>query len=164
MASVSARLPGAAQTERYHGTCVGLPEAILGLESPATRTALEASAADARYPPLQLIASFALALSLERSGDAERAERLRAFLRRTAPHCAPLHATAEALSAGGSAPRVERAGPSEPASSIVDAATERPQETATRRKLRVGVGLLVGGWALLLLAFAVLRWLFAPSP
>jgi hypothetical protein len=161
MASVSARVPGAAQTARYHDTCVGLPETILGLETPATVAALEESAADSRYPPLQLIASFGLALALERSGDAERAERLRVLLRRTAPHCATLHATAESLSTRGSAPGAGGAA-GEPASSIVDATTERPQRMAALRKLWIGAGVLVGAWALLLLAFAVLRWLFAP--
>lgn len=80
------------QTARYHDTCVAVAEAVLGIDLASSTKSLEESAADARYPLLQLYASFGLAAVTERSGNLERAGQVRDFLRRVAPHCAPLHA------------------------------------------------------------------------
>ncbi|MGB8932235.1 MAG: hypothetical protein WCC48_13410 [Anaeromyxobacteraceae bacterium] len=160
MSSVSAKLPGAAQTARYHATCVGLAEALLDVELNSTHRALEEAAADPRFPPLQLIASFALAIGAERSGDSDRSGQLHAFLLQTAPHCAPLHASAGTASgpAAGDTATWPAAGP---VSSAAGPAPGRPQEEAGRRKLLTRAGIKVGLWALLLLAYAASRWFYS---
>jgi hypothetical protein len=163
MAVVSARVPGAAQTARAHATCVALAEALSGAPPPPSLAALEASAAQPAYPALQVIATFALAIAAERAGDPERAERHRAFLRRTAPHCAPLHAGAGAF-AGPAEPRwgdapASAAPPSAPPSASPEAP---PGDSARRfrRALLLRLGGLAGMWAALLLLFLALYRLF----
>lgn len=95
LASVNGAIPGAAQSERYHGTCVAVGEALGGIESATSLRWLEESAADARFPAQQLLACFGLAVALERSGDKGRAAQLRAFIERLAPHCGPLRLAPE---------------------------------------------------------------------
>lgn len=165
LASLSARLPGAAQTARYHETCVGLCEVLAGVETPEGVARLEESAEDPRFPPLQLVAAYALAIARERSGDGERAARLRAFLRATAPHCAPLQATAPATFAarsGAPAPGSPEATP--PLPSAVELPVGTPVAAAVKRRLLAGAARVVGVWALLLAMFVALWWLFSARP
>lgn len=91
LASVSSSLPGAAQSERHHGACIAVCEALLNTESPTSLNWLEEAAADARFPQLQLLASFGLAAALDHAGNVERASQLRAQIDDVAPHCGPLH-------------------------------------------------------------------------
>ncbi|XXF81099.1 hypothetical protein P2318_15450 [Myxococcaceae bacterium GXIMD 01537] len=93
--SVSAAIPGAAQTLRFHNTLVALSEVFLDLQPTAGMEVLEKSARNDQFPALQLLASFGLAAALERAGDPQRAAHLRGFIERTAAHCAPLHARPE---------------------------------------------------------------------
>lgn len=159
MASVHAALPGAAQTERYHNTCVAVGEVLQSTESSRSVQSLEESAADARFPPLQLLASFGLAVALERAGNLERAAQLRAFLQQVAPHCAPLHGVAEQ-------PTVPDARPAQPPQGAVSrslssaAGDSSVQARSAKRTLLKAVGAMVGLWVVLLVLYFVLYALF----
>lgn len=153
LASIDERLPGAAQSARYHGTCVAVGEAVRGDVSAAGLQHLEASAADPRFPLLQVLAAFGLAATLERSGEVARAAGVRAFLERTAPHCAPLREPPGRFTrADASAATVEG-----PVSLAIRSprGSPPPPTTPARSLLRV-VGRTVGLWALLIVLFGVL--------
>lgn len=160
LSAVSARLPGAAQSRRFHDTCVAVAEVLTGVPSPQIRPALEAGAASRSMPQLQLLGSFGLALLAEREGDRERAGVLRGFLRQVAPHCRPLHLPADAFTTGDAA----APGPvSSTVTGVVEPATVLTQATATKRRALRTVGLMVGLWVLLMGAFA-LMWLLFRQP
>src|SRR6185436_19165631 len=80
LASLSAAVPGAAATERYHATLVGIAEAVQGTASASSVRAMEEAAADERQPALRVLGSFGLAVIGEQSGDTDRARVLRARL------------------------------------------------------------------------------------
>ncbi len=159
-ASIHEALPGAAQTERYHNTCVAVAEVLQNVESPRSVKWLEESAADARFPPLQLLASFGLRVALERAGNLERAAQLRAFLQQTAPHCAPLHREAGQLTAPSPQPVQPLEGamsrPLSPASG-----DSSVQQRSAKRTLLKAVGGLVGLWVVLLVMYFVLYAFFS---
>jgi hypothetical protein len=91
LSAVGAGVPGAAQSDRFHAACLALAEVALGAATSDNTAALEQGYADARFPLLQLLSAFGLAVAVEAAGDAERARRLRAFIHQVAPHCTPLH-------------------------------------------------------------------------
>ncbi len=156
LASLSSALPGAAQSSRYHGTCVAVSEALLGRESSESVRTLEAAAADPRFPPLQLLASFGLAAALDHSGSVERARQVRAFVHGTAPHSTSLRQmpsdfSASAEERGRRPVLVSGALPS------AVAAGERQQERIAKRRLfRLGT-VTVGLWVLLIVAFLAIQ-------
>ena len=158
-ASVSAMVPGAAQTERYFNTCVAMGEALLDLGAPKNLKWLEESAADDRFPALQLLASLGLAVALERSGDTARASQLRDFLRQAAPHCAPLHLKAEDFIEGAtqSAPPADEGRTAPLASGNTDSGNV--QERAAKQRLFK----LLGLWGLLLVLYAAFYVFFSAS-
>jgi hypothetical protein len=142
LSAVSGLVPGAQQSRRYHGTCVAVGEVLSSNESSAGLAWLEQSAADARYPPLQLLASFGLAVAMTRAGDLERAARLRRFIENVAPHCEPLQLLPGAFRTSGAA------------SDRDPAVATTPHGPERRKVLRAG-GILVGLWLLLIAALAV---------
>jgi hypothetical protein len=153
LATMASAVPGAAQSERFHNTCVALAEAILDTGPSTTVRRLEEGAADEKFPVLQLLATLGLAIAMEREGNTARAEALRTFLRQTAPHCAPLHLKAEDFSAealSAPPPVVAAAAPAEGA--FADA--------AKRRVLRKA-GMLLGLWAVLALLYALMYSVFS---
>jgi hypothetical protein len=157
LASLSAAVPGAAATERYHGTLVGLAEAMQGTASAMSVRAMEESAADQRQPALRALGSLGLAVISEQSGDTERARSLRARLAEDAPHCAPLHLDAAAF-AGPSAP----AAPGPVSVSLAapeNGAAPRPTPAEASKQLVMKMILL---WAVLAAVFGAL-WLFLDS-
>jgi hypothetical protein len=157
LSAVSARLPGAAQSRRFHDTCVAVAEVLAGVRSPQVRPALDAGAAARSMPQLQILASFGLALLAEREGDGERAGVLRAFLRQVAPHCRPLHLGADAFTTGDAA----APGPvSSTVTGVAEPAAVLTQATATKRRALRAVGVMVGLWVLLIGAFAAVYLLF----
>ncbi len=151
---------GAAQSERFHSTCVAVAEVVQNVESATSLKWLEESAADTRYPALQLIASFGLAIAAERAADGPRAAQLRAFLQKTAPHCVPLHVTLKQFSHDNEPVR-------QPVSDSISAqlASANPsaanaQVRAAKREVAKAVYFMVGKWGVLLaLLFVLYRWL-----
>jgi hypothetical protein len=155
LASVSGVLPGAAQSTRYHETCVAVGEALLHTESPKSLKWLEEAAADGRFPPLQLLASFGLAVALDHSGNAERASQLRALVLMTAPHCGPLHLKPSDFSAGE--PLASLTAPVSSSLSLAGATGGvGVQERSGKKKLIRAAGIVVGLWVVLIVTFAVI--------
>jgi hypothetical protein len=152
LATVSSAVPGAAQTERFHNTCVALAEAILDTGPSTTVSRLEDGAADERFPVLQLLATLGLAIAMERAGNTARAEALRGFLRQTAPHCAPLHLKAEDFSAEST---------SAPEPVVAPAPAEGDLAHAAKRRLVKKVGTLLGTWAVLVILYALFYAFFS---
>ncbi|HET9955762.1 MAG TPA: hypothetical protein VFQ61_14710, partial [Polyangiaceae bacterium] len=95
LADVSPLLPGAKQTRQYHATCLAVAEALRGAPSGDSIAALESGARERRYPPLQLLAHFGLAVSAEGQGELLRAGGHREFLKQRAPHAVALHRSRE---------------------------------------------------------------------
>ncbi len=164
LASVSGVVPGASQTARYHGVCVGVCEAVAGSITTDPRKALEEAAAEVKYPSLQLFACFGLALVREQEGNQAGARALRDYIAAMAPHAAPLRLTPAELSSGppvgasggstdesSSVAAVLAAGPPPSAATVVPGAARRG---ATKAALR-----LVGLWGVLIIAFLVV-WSF----
>jgi hypothetical protein len=152
LSAVSASLPGAGHARRSYEMMLAAAEAVLGVDSAQGRSCLEQGAADPRYPSLQVLAAYGLTRACERSGEATRAEQLRAFLREVAPHCAPLHASAtgvagHATAVPGPVSQAVALGSSAPATG------QGPQARATQKSLRRVVGRVVGLWLLLLALF-----------
>jgi hypothetical protein len=164
LASVGAMVPGATQSARYYDVCVGVAEAILGLETETTAAALEQAAGVRRIPPLQLLASYGLALTEARAGNADRAAELRNFVQTTAPHATVLQLTtadfekvplgiSPALSDAAIAGQTNTSPSSGPARSTAG--------TAKRGALGI-LGKLFGVWILLAICFLVV-WQFLSS-
>lgn len=153
LATMASAVPGAAQSERFHNTCVALAEAILDTGPSTTVSRLEEGAADERFPVLQLLATLGLAIAMERAGNTARAEQLRTFLRQTAPHCEPLHLKAEdftAESTDAPPPVVAAAAP------VAD-----DLASAAKRRLLKKVGRLLGTWAVLVVLYALFYAFFS---
>jgi hypothetical protein len=159
LAEVGTSIPGAAASNRYHRTCIAVEEALLGTESPGSVSVLEESAAMGRLTPLQLLGSFGLAAAMDRTGDAERAEALRAFIRQTAPHCAPLHLEAADFSISPRGQLSTKAGPV--SSSIVR--TGAAAAGGGRHKASRTLSKAVGAWLLLIVLFLTIRFFLTPS-
>jgi hypothetical protein len=163
LAAINPALPGAAQTERYHGACVAVSEVLANAESASSSRWLEQAAADKRFPPLQLLASFGLAIAMDRSGNAERARQLRAFIIEVAPHCRPLQlkpADFAEIRGASAASRVPVTGSPSPAAVSVGAGV---QERAAKRKLIQAAGRTIGLWAVLILMFLAMWAFLAPA-
>jgi hypothetical protein len=163
LAAISPALPGAAQTERFHGACVGVSEVFANAESASSTKWLEQAAADPLFPPLQLLACFGLAAKMTRSGNAERASQLRAFIIEVAPHCRPLQLTPEDFAESGrasAAPRAPVTGSPSPAAGGVGA---RVQERSAKKTLIQAAGRTIGMWAVLILMFLAMWAFFAPA-
>jgi hypothetical protein len=164
MSSINAALPGAAQSERYHRTCLAVSEVLLNAESPTSLRWLEESEANARFPPLQLLASFGLMIVMHRSGNTERAGRLREFIHKVAPCCAPLHLNADAFPVSGHDFAEVRHGPVSASLSLTDATGGAAvQGRWAKRNFVRGALIIVGLWALLIVMFIAIQ-AFVTSP
>lgn len=163
LATLGDRVPGAAHTQRYHAVCVAVGEVLVGAASPEGLRQLEESAADPTFPPLQLLASFGHAVALEQVGDTRRAAHVRALLRRVAPNCAPLHATASDFSTSVEPrPPLPRSVFAALDSAIGSGGTEVQERFAKSEALRAG-GKLGLGWLVLVLALLAVWTLLAPG-
>lgn len=156
LATVSAAVPGSSQSERYHNTCVAVAEVILDVGISTSVARLEESAADDRFPALQLLATLGLAVAMERAGNTARAGELRAFIQKTAPHCAPLHLKAEDFTAESASVR-----PLLPVAPAVPSPTEDTHALAAKRRVLRSVGTLVGVWAVLLILYVLMYSAFS---
>lgn len=157
LASVNSVLPGAGQTERYYGICVGLCEALSGQASASSIAWLEAGVAGS-YPNLKLLGAMGLAAALERAGDnTDRAARLRDSVRQIAPHCRPLRLTAADVAAGplaaASPDRFSVSG-----SLVAPEDAKRQQERSAKRKIGMVVAVIIGLWVVLLALQTTLSW------
>lgn len=165
LASVSHLVPGAAQSDNYHATCVAVAEVLLQAASPASLERLERSAGDVRFPPLQLLATFGLAAAHELSGDANRAAELRARLRAMAPHCLPLHLPAHDFTTSAPGHHAVAGRNEDPVSTSLSTANgpDAPIRKPVQRQALRGLGLLIGLWAALILMFLLIWFGVAPA-
>lgn len=160
LASVNPVLPGAAQTDRYHATCVAVAEALSGAGVGADLHWLEEGAADGRFPQLQLLASFGLAAAMDRSGHGGRAAELRAYILCVAPHCSPLHLRPDEFLATEPGPEVSSPAPvSSSLWSAEQVGGAAAWKRTTRRKVLKVSGIVVGLWLAMVVMF-VAMWAF----
>jgi len=144
LAALGSAVPGAVQVQRNFRAYAHVCEALLGIQSPGGPAHLEQSLANERFPQIQLLSALGLAAVMDRSGNPERAEQLRRFIRETAPHCAPLQLAPEDFSS--SEPEALETGP---VSSACEAPEGGVQARSAKKKLLAVVALFVGLLALL---------------
>ena len=154
--NLSAAFPGSAANRRYYAACVAVSEALSNVESPSGIQVLEQSAADGRYPPLQILATFGLAAAMERSGERERAAQLRDRLRQVAPHCAPIHEPPEQFAASPASSDQTDWRPVSAALSSSEMPADRAEERSAKRKIVRWLAVRVGLWVALVVLFLVM--------
>lgn len=159
--AVSGRMPGARTSQLSRAAFIAVGQAIMGTETSADVATLETMAGRKRYPALQLLATCGLAAAMDHAGNQRRADELRSDLRRTAPHCQPLHLSPAEWRGGASVTTDRRIGLSSIASpgtpNLGSAATEQAIKAKFTRTMRTLLLLWIGGALLLGAAWAVLN-------